>query len=336
MIAICIRCVCVSQTHTHPEAHTRTHPQIGYLLKRRIKFAAIDMGSLRDFDRTFSLIDRLYWMFGTDNRRWLRFDCDRGMGIGRPLFSLNNGKSDGRDWRAPSTKAALTLPTVSSVASERRAAARRFHSATTGSTDDRRSADSAPSSSVPAPHSSDESTFRSAIFCRIIRSTCSRSVPPITGNEPYWLGSTDCGDTSIGGSRVPSVAPYRAGEPSANAWFTLVMRFRMLSAFFQMDDLRRPADMRRPSSSSSSFGLNASWASSMVGDAERGDGLVLPSIGDGGIISGIDWAALFGRPSAKSGELYATIYRGVRILVLYHLHWFEPDSSWVGVSECEQ
>lgn len=74
-----------------------------------------------------------------------------------------------------------------------------------------------------------------------------------------------------------------------------------------MDDLRRPA-MR---SSSSSFGLNASWASSMVGDAERGDGLPLPSTGDGGIINGIDWAALFGRlNAAKSGELYGRrLYR---------------------------
>lgn len=40
-----------------------------YLLNRLIKLAAIEMGSLRDFDRAVSLIDRLYLIFGTDNKR---------------------------------------------------------------------------------------------------------------------------------------------------------------------------------------------------------------------------------------------------------------------------
>lgn len=86
----------------------------------------------------------------------------------------------------------------------------------------------------------------------------------------------------------------------------------MFNAFFQIDDLRRFCAIRRFSSSSSSLdGLNASCASSMVGDAERGDGSPLPSSGDGdgGIINGIDCVTntAFERLCEKSGEFYTAI-----------------------------
>lgn len=76
------------------------------------------------------------------------------------------------------------------------------------------------------------------------------------------------------------------------------MRFLIPKAFFHIDDLRRAWAIFFDSSSSSSLGLSASWASSTGhGDAERDDVLtdplamlmlaaVPPSIGDGGIIDG--------------------------------------------------
>lgn len=81
------------------------------------------------------------------------------------------------------------------------------------------------------------------------------------------------------------------------------MRFLIPKAFFHIDDLRRAWAIFFDSSSSSSLGLNASWASSTGhGDAERDDVLtdplamlMPPSIGDGGITDG-NWTVFVGLP----------------------------------------